>query len=170
MQFEGSVNHSLKAWSLHPSLALLLSSPSSLPSFTALPIEPGLMSIFTAQRSQVTFLIPMDFMNWLPSSSIWCVSSCFLHQRKRGVNARTKTTLITRDHLGRLIPNLLNHSCSRGCENLANILEGKPIRRNFSSSVYPSEKRERYCSQSGDDQYDAFTSTFTTSCHTKHLF
>ena len=45
--------YSLKAWSFHPSLAILLSSPSSLPSFTGLPIEPGLVSAsnFTAQRS-----------------------------------------------------------------------------------------------------------------------
>ena len=52
-----SAPHSLKAWSLHPSLALLLSSPSSLPSFTGLPMEPGLASMSNSTEELGIFFL-----------------------------------------------------------------------------------------------------------------
>ena len=82
--------YSLKAWSLQPSLDLLLSSPSSLPSFTGLPFHPRVSEV--AEEATILKLKECNQIIHQPLL-LSLVVSLLVHQTQRKVKRGAKTTL-----------------------------------------------------------------------------
>ena len=82
--------YSLKAWSLQPSLDLLLSSPSSLPSFTGLPFHPRVSEV--AEEATILELKECNQIIHQPLL-LSLVVSLLVHQTQRKVKRGAKTTL-----------------------------------------------------------------------------
>ena len=89
-EVESESVYSLKAWSLQPSLDLLLSSPSSLPSFTGVPFHPRVNEV--AEEATILELKECNQIIHQPLL-LSLVVSLLVHQTQRKVKRGAKTTL-----------------------------------------------------------------------------
>ena len=153
-----SAPHSLKAWSLHPSLALLLSSPSSLPSFTGLPMEPGLASMSNStEELGIFFLI---FLQCLWTSHLLHVvfsTRWWPKYRQRRLWQKETISVVA-------FQIATKPSFKTGQKNLANI---NSLKFHFQCLSILDERKVPHTLRQPFVHIDAFA--FTTSCNTKHL-